>query len=236
MRLDNLAYDLDIIFTFKQLDFKDIVFKSKGYLMKFGQQFPNNVTISDSIFKNISHGSILITSSNLQNDNLLTHVNFINIAVDTVEEDSNSFIDVKEGGRVYISSSNFTSMYSFQSGGVISGGTKETITVFEDSTFMNNAAFRGGVFHIEEESVIKCYNCTITENFAITSGVVNVFQNGKFEFYDSQIFNNYAHNNPVSQLLESALTSIIDRCEIYNNEDLDQAQLDTEFNGTCSKL
>ena len=96
-----------------------------------------------------------MTSSNLQNQDLLTNVVFINITVDTVEEDSTSFIDVKKGGRVYISLSNFTNMYSFQSGGVITGGSKATITVIENSIFMNNAASRGGVFHIEEESIIK---------------------------------------------------------------------------------
>ena len=229
-------YDLDIVFTFKQLNFKGITFKSQGYLLNLGQQFPNNVTISDSTFKNISHGSILVTSSNLQNNVLLTHVNFINITVDDIEEDSTSFIEVKEGGRVHISSSKFINMHCFQTGGVIFGGSKATITIIRNSVFKNNVAVSGAVFQIEQESIIKCYNCTITENFALTSGVANVFQNGKFEFYDSQIYSNYAHNNPVSQLLESALTSIIDHCQIYQNVNLDKAQLDIEFNGTCSKL
>ena len=44
---------------------------------------------------------------------------------------------------------------SYQDGAVINAGTRQTTTIITDSTFMNNTAIQGGVFNIQEESVIK---------------------------------------------------------------------------------
>ena len=60
--------------------------------------------------------------------------------------------------------------------------------------------------------------------------------NGYFEIYNSQIYNNYASQSPISELFNSALTSIIHNTTIYGNEALTYDEILTEFNITCQKL
>ena len=73
-------------------------------------------------------------------------------------------------------------------------------------------------------------------NFASISGVIRVTDNGYFEIYNSQIYNNYASQSPISELFNSALTSIIDNTTIYSNEALTYDEIMTEFNTRCDKL
>ena len=236
LKTDGIEHDLNIVISYNNVSFTNIFFATTGFLFELDHQLPTNLTISNSSFKNVKQGNIKITSSNLQNTALLTSVHMLNVTVDNVQQDSQSFINVEEGGRLFISGSQFSNMYIYSDGGVISGGPKGTIITITNSLFQNNSAQNGGVFDAKEESVIKCYYCNITQNFGITSGVVNVAQNGYFEFYDSNIYNNYANSNPVSQLFDSAPISIISNCKIYQNQALTKSQINTEFNTICSLL
>ena len=226
-----LESQLAAIFYFNNLRFENIEFTSKGYLFEFSHQFPTNVTINSSTFTNIKSGSILVTSSNLKNTAMTTNVLIQNSIIDHIGQDSTSFINVNEGGRLFISSCSFTNMYTFQDGAVISAGFQKTMTVIYDSVFQNNTSKNGGVLNVVDESVIKCYNCTLSNNFALTSGVINVGQNGQFEFYNSKIFNNYANNNPVSLIFNTALDSVFDNTEIYGNRGLKNSEIVIEFGG-----
>ena len=236
LKTDGIEQDLDIVIAYNNVSFTNISFAVRGQLFELDHQLPTNLTISNSSFKNIRQGSIRIASSNLKNYVLLTNVHLLNITVDNVQEDSQSFINVLERGRLFISDSQFSNMYIYSDGGVISGGPKGTVTIITNSLFLKNSAQNGGVFDAKEESVIKCYSCNITQNFGITSGVVNTALNGYFEFYDSNIYNNYANSNPVSQLFDSSSISIISNCKIYQNQALSKSQIDTEFNTICFLL
>ena len=61
-------------------------------------------------------------------------------------------------------------------------------------------------------------------------------ENGYFEIYNSQIYNNYASQSSISELFNSALTSIIDNTTIYSNEALTYSEIEIEFNTRCDKL
>lgn len=224
------------MFEYSNMNFIDITFASRGYLLELDHQLPTNLTIFHSSFRNIRQGNINIASLNLKNSALLTNVYMLNVTVDNVQEDSQSFINVEEGGRLFIEDSSFENMYIYSDGGVISGGSKGTVTTITNSLFQRNSAKNGGIFDVKEESVIKCFSCNITQNFGVASGVVNTAQNGYFEFYDSNIFKNYANNNPISKLFDSATLSIISNCKIYQNEALSKSQIITEFTSACSFL
>ena len=125
---------------------------------------------------------------------------------------------------------------SYQDGGVINAGTRQTTTIIADTTFMNNTAIQGGVFTIQEESVIRCYDCIFTNNFASVSGVIRVIDNGYFEIYNSEIYNNYASQSPISEMFNSAVMSIIDNTTVYSNEAFTYDEIVSEFNTRCVKL
>jgi hypothetical protein len=46
-------------------------------------------------------------------------------------------------------------MSTASKGAVLKAGNKQANVVIRDSTFMNNSAVEGAVFHVEEESVLK---------------------------------------------------------------------------------
>ena len=60
--------------------------------------------------------------------------------------------------------------------------------------------------------------------------------NGYFELYNSQLYNNYASQSSISELFNSALTSIVDNTTIYSNEALTNDEITTEFNTRCARL
>ena len=109
-------------------------------------------------------------------------------------------------------------------GAVFTAGTRNTKTVVRDSVFRNNTAFEGGVFNIEDGSVIEWYNCTITRNFAITSAIATVSSSGHFKFYDSILTQNYANNNPISLLQDNFISSVLNSCQVYENLALEQTR------------
>ncbi|CAI2373860.1 unnamed protein product [Moneuplotes crassus] len=235
IRTEGIQYDLDLVLNFDNLTFSDIEFKSKGYLLNLDQQLPSNLTISNSRFMNIKQGIINIASTKVENPDLLASVHLFNITAENIQENEASFLNVEQEGRLFVSDSSFKNMYIYQDGGVLSGGSSNTITVITNSTFENNSALNGGVFNVKEQSVIKIYSCNITRNFAITSGVINVVSNGQFEIYDSLIYNNHANKNPVSQLLDTAKTSVISNSKIYLNHAFSKASIISEFS-SCSQL
>ncbi|CAI2378198.1 unnamed protein product [Moneuplotes crassus] len=235
IKTEGIEYNLDLSLNFDNLSFSEILFNSRGNLLDLDQQLPTNLTISNSRFTNIQQGIINIASSNIENTALLTNVYLKNISASQIQQNEASFLNVLQGGRLHISDSSFTGMYTYQDGSVLTGGSSSTITMIHNSTFQNNYALNGGVFNVKEQSTIKLYSCNITDNFAITSGVINVVSNGQFKIYDSYIYNNYANVNPVSQLLDTAKMSLTSNTKIYSNNVFSKANLTLEFD-SCSLL
>jgi len=152
---DGLVYDMDIRLKFNNLTFTNIEFSTKGYLMKLGHQLPTNAIIIKAKFENIINGEILVTSSHLQNTDLLTGVQMSEIEVSNISHSSNSFIKSNKGSRLYIENSKFSNMDTLNDGAVISGGYQKSVTIVKDTIFENNTAVNGGVFNARDESVIK---------------------------------------------------------------------------------
>lgn len=181
------------------------------------------------MFENILNGYILITTPSKSDTSIFTRVVAESLTVDNIRLETNSFITLTEEGKLHMTDSSFTNMYSYREGAVLSGGASKTETVIDNSSFINNAAQKGAVFYLSDESYVKCTGCTINDNFAITSGVVEVTLNGYFEFYDSVIFNNYANGSPVSLILDCATTSLLSNTSLYQNHAFSKSELSTEF-------
>ena len=155
MNTIGISNNLEVILSFKNLTFENIEFDMKGLLFNLGHQLQNNLTISNSRFKNIKKGYIFIKSTNKQNTELTTNVALINSEFDNVEQSSVSLIEAEEGSQLFISNCSFTNIFSLADGSVLTGGYKDTITVISDSTFINNSAVNGGVINVQDGSVVK---------------------------------------------------------------------------------
>ena len=236
LTLEGILFDIDVQFSFTNLRFSKIKFSSKGFLMKLSHQLRYGVPIIDSTFNDIDNGYIWISTPDLQSTKLFTQVIMANVTANNIVENSVSFISLEAEGKLLVSNWKFTNMYSYSDGAVISGGDSKANVTITNSIFEKNTAQTGAVFSVSDESSIKWTNCTITNNYAITSGVISVTLSGFFEFYDSFLFNNYANNNPISQLLDSALLSTISNWSIHNNEALPKSEIIQEFTSSCTKL
>ena len=82
---------------------------------------------------------------------------------------------------------------------------------------------------VEDESVLKWYNWTLTRNFAIKSGVIQVNNNGYFEIYNSTLSNNHAFSISISEIFVSATKSIINDCTIFDNTAFSKEQIVSEI-------
>ena len=85
---------------------------------------------------------------------------------------------------------------------------------------------------IESGSYIKLYNWRIFQNFGITSGLIEVSDDGYFEIYNSIVYQNYGMMNIIAEITRSSYPSIIDSSTIYNNENIYQDDIISEFNET----
>ena len=156
LSLKGIQYNIDVELSFTNLTFNNIQFLRKGFLMELNHQLPNNVTITNSVFENIENGYIWISTPDLGSTTITTEVNIINITANNIKEDETSFIFLENSGKLFISESKFTSIYSYSDGSVLSGATSKTQTLIYNSIFMNNTAQNGGVFSVLDESSIKC--------------------------------------------------------------------------------
>ena len=116
---------------------------------------PTYLTITDSHFVDLTAAKILIESSNTQNSSLATLVQINNTVFNNIDDKFNSFISINQGGQLEINNCSFTNIVSYRDGAVIKAGTRQTVTLISDTNFVNNSAIQGGVFSIEDESVIK---------------------------------------------------------------------------------
>ena len=155
MTTQGLSYDLDIQYRFDNFTFENIEFQRDGKLFHFGHQFRGNLTLSDSVFKNIKRGYIFMQAANRLSTSLFTKINILNTQFDNLEQSLVSSIEVEEGSRLSISNSSFTNIFTLAEGSVLTGGYRNTITVISDSVFTNNSAVNGGVLNVQDGSVIK---------------------------------------------------------------------------------
>lgn len=224
-------------FKFKIIDskFYNIQFVRGGKIMNLQQQIATQLVLQNLQFTGITAGFIYIGVFN-KIISTTTNVLISNMTIWDCDMKSKSFISVNRGGRVDIHDSLFQSVHSSDSGPIIHSNFDQTEVNILRSNFSENTAVSGGVFLIEDNSVVRCTDWKIFKNYAISNGVFKVDSHGYFELYNTEIFENYANNIPVGSIQESVNTAIINNCKIYNNHRLTFAQVKLEISGRCSTL
>ena len=175
--------DLNIIFT--NITFSNLIFEQGGNMLYFQQQLKNPVSFQNTLFSNITGGSITIESANKQRLDLPTKVVFQNLTANLLNGVYYSFINVLTGGVLEIADSSFANVFNAQSGAVVYAGYKNSLTTIKNSVFVNNTSLKGGVFNIEYNSVVVLNNWSVTNSFAVESAVVQCSNNGYYQFYNS---------------------------------------------------
>ena len=141
-----------------QATVSNITFSRGGNIMKFRHQTVTDLELTNSVFSDISSGSLQLNWFNQQSIDLPTKVRLNNVTVTNYDGNSNSFLHVIEGGNLQVDNSKFTGMYNFDSGTVVRSETSTAKVLINNSVFQNNTSIDGGVFLVDDESVLKLYN------------------------------------------------------------------------------
>ena len=101
-------------------------------------------------------------STDIQIENLFTYVVIENSIFNNINSLFSSLIITEQDAKVDVKNSTFYNIHTYETGAVLFAEKTATEVNFYNTAFRNNSALSGGLFHVESESVIRCYNCTIT--------------------------------------------------------------------------
>ncbi|CAI2363934.1 unnamed protein product [Moneuplotes crassus] len=233
--LKSLFSSSDFEIKFNNSLFYNIKFARGGKIFDFKHQISTQVVIQDTVFTNITAGSIYLESLN-KNDAASTLVLLSNITVQECEMDDKSFLDVSQGGRLEVRNSLFTNMHSSYEGPILHSEFEGTEVNIFRSNFTKNTAINAGVFSIKERSLVKCTECRIFENFAISNAVLYAKSHANFEFIDTLIYNNYARSTPLGSILDSTKASLITGGSIYDNIKITKEEYISQNEVVCTTL
>jgi hypothetical protein len=206
------------IIALSDIMFSDITFSIKGNLMSFSQQLSQDLTITNLQVINTKNARIHTEASNIQNKQLPVRVTITNLTTSNVDSGDHSLVDCHEGSITRITASTIENIYSTSVGSFLIAGYKAVQVFITNSSIQHNSASEGGVFLVENDSVLTIDNCTITNNFAIVGGVLKAQDNGIFVITNSLIYSNYALSISIAQLFDVPSTASISGSEIYSNE------------------
>ena len=152
---EGIEVDGDFNIVMSAITFNNVSFDTVGTLISFGHQLPNSVQVIGLVMTNIVAGILHVQSTNQQLTDLLTFVLIQNSVFDSINDQFSSLIIVEQGGRLNVTNSSFTNIYTFEEGAVVFAGPTGTETNFVHTLFQNNSAVTGALFHTESESVVR---------------------------------------------------------------------------------
>ena len=181
---DRVETNSDFELVISDVTMYNLTFTRFGNLLRLQHQTAVSMKISNCQFNDIYGGGILIESSNIENTNVRTVVEMNDITAYDISGGTNSFIVNREGGDLTVTDSTFTHIDNIENGAVINGNFQNSKSMFHNCTFANNTAYYGAVANVQDGSVVKFYDSTITSNFAIQAGVIQSTTEGYFEMYN----------------------------------------------------
>ena len=154
IKFGNLESNEDLQFTIENIQFSNITFTKEGNLLAFEQQMLNKLIIRNSVFTDIISGFIHLEAANKQNSKVFTEVTIYNSTFVSIDSKYGSLITLNEGGILNITNWVFQKISSLDEGAIVHAGYRKTFTTIANSTFTNNTSIKGGIFTIDNESVI----------------------------------------------------------------------------------
>ena len=152
---DGIEVDKNLVIVFSQITFTQISFYNIGSLISFGHRLSDYVQVTGLVISNITAGHLHFESTNKKNTDLLTRVSINDSNFDNINDQFSSLIITSQGGRLNVTNSSFTNIYTFEEGSVVFAGPTASEVNFYDVVFLNNSAVTGALFYIQAESVVR---------------------------------------------------------------------------------
>ncbi|CAI2361394.1 unnamed protein product [Moneuplotes crassus] len=233
--LTEIITDQDFQIQINGLVFKELEFQMTGDLILLSCQIKKGIHFNDLVLDDIKGGTIF-SSAYKTSDSTPAKFTITNVSITQVDARYMSLITIRDRVELDISDSTIELVTSFGKGSVLNvQGSGSTVSI-RNCTLSRNAAFEGGVFNIDANSVLKVYDSTISQNFALQGGVISTAVQGFFEFYRVTIQSNYAVSMPVGVLFDTSSTSILNNCTITENLAISPTSLSLELTSACKLL
>ena len=152
---EGIEIEGNLVITLSQITFHQVSFYTTGNLISFGHQLPNYVEVIGLVMTNITAGGLHIESTNKQLTDILTLVHIQDSTFDNIDDQYSSLIITGQGGKLNVTNSSFTNIYTYEEGAVVFAGKTTTEVNFHDVILINNSAVTGALFHVESESVVR---------------------------------------------------------------------------------
>ena len=110
---------------------------------------------------------------------------------------------VGTNSKLYVDESLFEDNFSLSRGSIFFGDFRGTFTSVRSSTFRRNYAFTGGVFFLHFWSHIEFDNCTFLQNSAVRGGIGRVENQASFTVTASKIWGNRAIQSTIVSIVDA---------------------------------
>eukprot|EP00347_Sterkiella_histriomuscorum_P021008 403335615 len=166
-----------------------------------------NITTNNSVILSNMNGKLILLNNNFTNNTShalkLFPTNILDKKVPQIVYISNchfinnqgtndAIIQTKQNAIVYAINSTFVNNTSNGRGGVAFADIKQSQITFDNCSFINNKAFKGGVVYAHLQSKATFRNCFLIKNSAQLGGVAYVADDGIIESHNTTFEDNYA--------------------------------------------
>ena len=232
----DFSYQTNLIFTFQNCVFSNIIFSYYGRLFLIQQRLFTPVIVLNSTFTNLTSTTIKINPFGESDNSIVSMFNMKDCIFNNINSEFDSFITGYESAYINIERCSFTNMYSYESGAVFYGKLDKLHGNIKDSIFTNNTSSQGSIFVFGDFADVVITNWIFKNNFALQSGIGDVRGSSQLELINCTIDNNFAIANPISVIYEGYSILTFNNCSISNNLALTKDQVLAEFNTQWSKL
>ncbi|CAI2377172.1 unnamed protein product [Moneuplotes crassus] len=231
----NIDARTNLSVTFDQLNFINISFTQGGSLLDLHHQLPIKVVVSNSLFKDITSGSIIISGSG-NSDTQPTKVLFDQCQFENITIHQESLLVALQSSFIEISQTSLTRITSIGSISRMFSIENKSKMLITNASFSYSASATAALFQILTESYLSCTNCTIFNNFGLQDGLFSIESFGVIEVSGSQIYNNYGVQILLGSIFLSVDPSVVRNTSIHQNILVKKTDIQREITDECVHL
>ena len=189
--------------------FKNILFVKPTHMLHNNQNLLKPFTISNSVFDNITGGTIMMQPLSVYDDSPYQIIIADNLTVSNNDFREATLFTMDEHTILYASNIAFYRNSGYFYGTFISVINSGATAIVSNWSFSNNNWVQGGILYCNGNSAITISNSTFFNNYAISSAISYGVEQATINF-KNWIFNyNHANNNLLFEITGTNIENII---------------------------
>jgi hypothetical protein len=207
----------DVEFTIKESLFDNLIFTNAVSLIHVYLQGPNDFILESCIFQNIIGGHIKLDPLTTVDGSFPTNIYANNLTVYYWDFMDKTLFVLEENCEIDVYGCTMNRNSGYFRGTIVSIVGKNSRATFTNCNFNNNNGINGGVFYVEDQSVINVINSVIYNNFAVKASIAYVGRQGSMIITGWTITKNNAYTITLIELVDTTESSIFSNTIIDDN-------------------